>query len=144
MRAEFIHVDHQGGVTLIELVFFIVIVSIAAIVLLGAYARVLPQEPTATQITQATQLAQERMELIFAQKAVLGFSSTALDPCTPGPGPAICTPIAGFTVSSGATATSLAAWPVDTDTTKYRLITVTVNGPAGNQLAQLTAVMANY
>lgn len=128
------------GFTLIELIVTLVIVSVAAVALFTMFADVLPRSPTPAQVTQAEQLAQERMELILGQELLLGFGSTALDPC---PGPAICTVTSGFTVTSSG-ANALVAWPVDNDTGRYRLITVTVNGPAGTQLSQLAALVANY
>ena len=64
------------GFSLIEVIALIVILSIAAVALLSALGRSLPRGATAAQITQATQLAQERMDYILGQKAVQGFRET--------------------------------------------------------------------
>lgn len=138
--------QRQTGVTLVELVTFIVIVSVAMVGLMGAYSSILTRAPSAAQITQATQLAQERMELILAQKDVQGYASLALDPC---PASAVCPTLpTGFSIPTPVPGTdALVAWtavPGDTDdTSRYRLITVTVTGPQGTQLTQLQSVLAN-
>jgi MSHA pilin protein MshD len=79
----------QRGVSLIELIAFIVIMGISVTALLSMYRAVLPHGVTPAQITLATQLAQERMELILGQRVASGYSPiTGLDPC---PGATICT-----------------------------------------------------
>ena len=131
----------QTGVTLIELVAFIVIVSVAMVGLIGAYSKILARAPTPAQITRATQLAQERMELILSQKDVQGYTSPTLDPC---PASAACpTPLAGFTVNASGVNPS-AVWPTNPVISQYRLITVTVTDPQGKQLSELQSVLANY
>lgn len=129
----------QRGVTLIELIAFIVIMGISVTALLSMYRAVLPRGTTPAQITLATQLAQERMELLLGQRDARGYSPvTSLDPC---PGPAICTPPVGYSVIvSGAD--SPVVWSGVTST--YRQIGVQVLGPDNNQLANLSAVIANY
>jgi Tfp pilus assembly protein PilV len=129
----------QRGVSLIELIAFIVIMGIAAVALLSMYRAVLPRGATPAEITLATQLAQERMELILGQRAARGYSPVAsLDPC---PGPAICTPTTGYSVIvSGASPPVL--WSDVSG--NYRQVGVRVMGPDGNQLASLSAVIANY
>jgi Tfp pilus assembly protein PilV len=129
----------QRGVSLIELIAFIVIMGISVVALLSMYRAVLPRGVTPAQITLATQLAQERMELILGQRVARGYSPvTSLDPC---PGAAICTPIPGYTVSVNG-ASSPVAW--SGVTSAYRQIGVQVIGRDGNQLAILSAVVANY
>ena len=129
----------QRGVTLIELIAFIVIMGISVMALLSMYRVVLPRGATPAQITLATQLAQERMELILGQRVARGYSPvTSLDPC---PGAAICTPTPGYTVSVNG-ASSPVLWSDVTG--NYRQIGVRVLGPDGNQLANLSAVIANY
>lgn len=131
--------DAQRGFSLVELIAFIVIMGIAAVALLSMYRAVLPRGATPAEITLATELAQERMELILGQRAARGYSPVvSLDPC---PGPAICTPTAGYAVIvSGASPPLL--WSDVTG--NYREIGVRVLGPDGNQLASLSAVIANY
>ena len=135
----------QSGISLVELVAFIVIVSVAMVGLIGAYSKILARAPTAAQITRATQLAQERMELILSQKDVQGYASLTLDPC---PASAVCPPPAqllamGFIVNASGVIAS-APWPANPVTSQYRLITVTVTDTLGTQLGELKSVLANY
>jgi hypothetical protein len=77
------------------------------------------------------------MELILGRRLVLPYNSTALDPS----GAATCPANAALSVTvTGANA--LVAWPVDATTSRYRLVTVTVDGTT--RLAELNAVLANY
>jgi len=126
--------------TLVELIVLIVIMGIAAYALLSMFRETLPRSPTPSQLTQAAHCAQERMELILGRRlalGTLGFGSTALDPS----GAATCSANAALNVTvTGANA--LASWSVDGDTTRYRLITVTVDGTT--RLAELNALLANY
>ena len=130
----------QLGYSLIELVIFIVIVSILAAGLITAFGGALAGAPQATRIDIATQLAQERMELILAQRDALGFAAftaTTFDPCTSTPAstqPACTSVPTGYTVSA-----SLATnWLGDTN---YKVVTVTVGGFAG---MTLSALVGNY
>ena len=127
----------QRGVTLVELIAFIVIMGISVMALLAMYRAVLPHGATPAQITLATQLAQERMELILGQRAASGYSPV-VDPC---PGAAICTPTAGFSVIVNGVSPPVLWSDV---TGNYRQIGVRVLGPDGNPLASLSAVIANY
>ncbi len=137
------------GLTLIELVVFIVIVGIAAFALLGSFGALLPRSPTAAQLTQAMQLAQERMELILGQRnsplAGRSYNNTVdLDPCNVG-APSVCTSTFGFTVTSAGTGTAPASWVQwnGNPTTNYKLVTVTVK-LGGTTLATQSAVLSNY
>lgn len=121
------------GFTLVELIIFIVIVSIMGVALMSAFSTTTRGTPDAGQMTQATQLAQERMELVMAQRRAVAFAAFA-DPCVPGPGPAACTPPAGYTV----TAAIAPNWNGDTN---YKQVTVTVTGTSS---ATATAIVANY
>ena len=147
MKLNFQPQTGQTGISLVEMVAFIVIVSIAMVGLMRAYTSILARAPTASQLTQATQLAQERMELILAQKDVLVFSSTAFDPCFTFPAAVICTPPAGFLIPTPVAGTNtLVAPPVpwpDIDPTRYRLITVIVTDSQGVPLTKLQSVLAN-
>lgn len=120
------------GFTLIELIIFIVIVSIMGVALISAFSASTRGAPDAGLITQATQIAQERMELIMAQRRAVAFAAFA-DPC-PGPGPAACTPPAGYTV----TVVIVPSWNGDAN---YQQVTVTVTGLAS---ATATSIVANY
>ena len=131
----------QTGFSLIELVVFITVVGILAAAISTAFSTALRQQGTTSDTgTSAVQLAQERMELILAQRRAQGFAAftaTTFDPCTaavPSTQP-VCTVIpAGYTV--GATLTD--NWSGDTN---YKVVDVTVTGPTQ---ASLTALVANY
>src|SRR5450756_340863 len=88
----------QRGVSLIELIAFIVIMGISVVALLSMYRAVLPRGATPAEITVATQFAQERMELILGQREAGGFP--LVDPCVTWPAAVVCTPTSGYTVSS--------------------------------------------
>ena len=125
------------GLTLVETVVFIVIVGIAAFALLRSFGSLLPRSPTGAQLTEASQLAQERMELILGRYAATGFNAVN-DPCVGGTPPAICTPPSGYAFFP--LPTLAGAWGGDPN---YKLVTVTVTF-GGTQLAQENAVLANY
>ena len=137
----------QRGVTLIELIAFIVIMGIAVTALLSMYRAVLPRGATPAQITLATQLAQERMELILGRRVASGYSTVVLtDPCVGGTPPSICT--SQFTPSGLysiiVTGINPAVQFSGLSANSYRMLGVKVLGPDGNQLANLSAVIANY
>ena len=134
------------GFTLVELVVFIVILGLAAYALFRSFSSVLPHSPTAAQLTQAMQLAQERMELILGQRHVQSYNNIVdLDPCMRGgPLPNVCTVAFGYVVASTGTAPGApVAWPPNPATASYKLVTVTVS-LAGITLAQQSAVLTNY
>lgn len=135
----------QRGVTLIELIAFIVIMGIASVALLSMYRAVLPRGATPSQITLAAELAQERMELILGQRAASGYSPL-VDPCAGGAPPAICTnqftPSGLYSIIVVGINPAVQWSGISIDT--YRMVGVQVLGPDGNQLANLSAVVANY
>lgn len=137
----------QRGVTLIELIAFIVIMGISVVALLSMYRAVLPRGSTPAQITLATQLAQERMELLLGQRDARGYSTAVLtDPCIGGTPPAICTnqytPAGLYSIVVTGVNPPLQWSGFSTD--EYRMIGVRVLGPSGSQLAELSAVIGNY
>jgi type II secretory pathway pseudopilin PulG len=137
----------QRGVSLIELIAFIVIMGISAVALLSMYRAVLPRGATPAQITLATQLAQERMELILGQRIAGGYSTAVLtDPCVGGTPPAICTdqfaPSGLYSIIVTGINPPVQFSGLSTDS--YRMLGVKVLGPDGGQLANLSAVIANY
>ncbi|MGH8710352.1 MAG: type IV pilus modification PilV family protein [Burkholderiales bacterium] len=145
-----VRTKRQAGISLIELIVFITVVAILAVGLFKALGRTLPTAPTPQQITQATHIAQERLELIQGQKDILGFAGV-IDPCVGAGAPAICT-TAGYTVTvcgvnaGGGCASPPIACPaaIDSNTANCKSITVTVTGPSGTQLAQLTSLVTNF
>ncbi len=137
----------QRGLSLIELIAFIVIMGISVVALLSMYRAVLPRGATPAEITLATQLAQERMELLLGQRYASGYSTTQLtDPCAGGTPPAICTD--QFTPSGlysiVVTGVNPAVQWAGFSTSSYRMLGVQVIGPDGNQLANLSAVIGSY
>ena len=135
------------GFTLVELVVFIVIIGFAAYALFRSFGSVLPRSPTSAQLTQAMQLAQERMELIQGQRdsplAGRGFNNTVdLDPCNVG-APTVCTTTFGYTVTSAGTAPGAAVAWNGNPTANYKLVTVTVS-LGGITLAKRSAVLSSY
>jgi len=137
----------QRGVTLIELIVFIVIMGISVTALLSMYRAVLPHGATPAQITLATQLAQERMELLLGQRELSGYSTAVLtDPCVGGTPPAICsnqyTPSGLYSIVVAGINPPVLWSGVSADS--YRMLGVRVLGPDGNQLANLSAVIGNF
>jgi type II secretory pathway pseudopilin PulG len=144
---------HSRGVTLIELVAFIVIIGVVVAGLATGMSTTLKGSGTPKQMTQAFQLAQERMELIRARKDFVGFAcftGTRYDPCQAA---AVAGSCAAFAVSTHPACNSTLGYIVTPalDETgaclggnvNYKCITVTVNGSSGT-LATLNAAVANY
>lgn len=128
------HSRGQQGFSLVEAIVYIVVMGVLLAALVVAFASPLRQSPIAGQIDLATELAQQRMELIVAQRRAVGFAGFT-DPCVPGPGPAQCTPPGGYTVTSAI----VTGW--GGDPANYKVVTVTV---AGTGATSMSALMANY
>lgn len=124
----------HGGFSLVEAIVFIVVAGVLTAGLTAALVTLLRDAPQAGRLDRAAELAQQRMELILGQRRAAGFAAFA-DPCVPGPGPAICTPPAGYAVSSSI----VTGWGADP--ANYKVVTVTVTGPAS---LTATALVANY
>ena len=121
----------NGGFSLVEAIVFIVVLAVLLAGLAASFNSSLRLSPQAGQIDVAAELAQQRMELILAQHRAAGYAAMA-DPC---PGPAACTPPAGYTVTS-----SMAAGFAG-DPSNFKVITVDVTGTGS---ARVTALVANY
>ncbi len=126
---------NQSGVTLVELIAFIVIAALLSTGLIAAFTSAMRSTPKSGEITQALQIAQERMELILAYKKSKGFTAL-IDPCTLASPPAQCTPPSGYTVTTPVTIVN--NW---NGSAEYKTITVNVTGL---QDIALTAVVASY
>lgn len=122
--------DGVRGFSLVEAVVFIVVLGVLLSGLIVMIGTPLRNSPVAGGIDTAAELAQQRTELVLAQRRRAGFAAF-VDPC---PGPAVCTPPAGYTVGVAITGN----WAGDTN---YKLITVTVTGTS---TATVTALVANY
>lgn len=118
--------DRVRGFSLIELVVFIVVVGIAATGIMLAFVEALSGAGAAPALTRGSQIGQQRIELIIANKRLDGFPGS--DPCA-GNGLVACNVPAGFTVTS-----EIIEWggvdPCD-DTMTHCQITVTVDAPGG-------------
>ena len=141
------------GVSLVELVVFIVITGIVAAALIAGMAAAVRSAPVPRAMHQGLQLAQGRMELILAQRERLGFSgftSAAFDPCQPPGGaqeaclaPAVYAATACFYTGAG-TCGFGAANTCQSGDVNYACVRVRVTGSDGSTLAQLDAMVANY
>lgn len=135
--------DHgwrDRGMTLIEVVGFIVIVSLVTVGLISAFSGSLRSTASPREMNQALQIAQSRMELILGQRKRLGFTAflSSYDPCQSG-SPEGCSLTSGYSV---VTALGTAYSSSDAN---YRTVTVTVlGGTDGGQLAELAALVTSY
>jgi type II secretory pathway pseudopilin PulG len=152
MKARF----HARGVTLIELIAFIIIVGVLVSGLAAGFSANMRGSGSSRDVTQALQLAQERMELIRARKDVVGFAcftGTRFDPCTAAAAVGSCPamPASTHPACSGATTFGYTVTPALDETgacmggdPEYKCITVTVRDASGATLSRLQAAVANY
>lgn len=112
---------NSKGFSLIEMIVFILIIGIAAIAVLRSFGSFLQKSPTGNRQTTAIALAQERMELILAQRQLKGFNSFT-DLCSGGSPPSICTAPSGYTITSTISSVTIGG------DSNYKNITVTVSG----------------
>jgi Tfp pilus assembly protein PilV len=142
------------GVTLLELVIFIVIAGLAVAGLVVGMSGAVRTAPMSKEMHQGLQLAQGRMELILAQRSLpagfAGFTSATFDPCAP-PGGAqeACLAPAAYTVArclyTGAGTCGFgAANTCQAGGVNYTCVRVRVTGPQGITVAELEAMVANY
>jgi len=133
-------------VTLVELIAFIMIAGVVATVLIQAFGGTMRGSHFGKEMTQATQLAQQRMEVILGQRKTLGYTtfiaSADYDPCQSGVWTTeLCStssvPAGNYTVSS----TRSAAGACGTGCTE---VTITVTGPYGDVLARATNQVWDY
>lgn len=149
MNARF----HARGVTLVELIAFIIIVGILVSGLVGGFSTAMRGSGMPRQFTQAQQYAQERMELIRARKDTVGFAcftGTRYDPCQNAAASGPC-PMESASGACGATTGYIVTPSLDEtgacmgNDPNYKCITVTVTeSTGGTTLAQLQAAVANY
>lgn len=153
MRAS-TRAPRQRGVTLVELIVFIVIVAIVTAAMMRAFIGTMRGSDYGKQMTQATQLAQQRMELILGRRKQLTyatFSAANYDPCQLGLGTWVATQVCAtssygagqFSVSSATSSFANDACGAGTGT-NCRLINVVVTGPYGDTLAQISAQVWSY
>ena len=141
------------GVSLVELIVFIVVTGIVAAALIAGMAAAVRTAPVPRVMHQGLQLAQGRMELILAQRKRLGFSgftSATFDPCQPPGGaqeaclaPAAYATTACFYTGAG-TCGFGAANTCQSGDVNYACVRVRVTGSDGTTLALVDAMVANY
>jgi type II secretory pathway pseudopilin PulG len=146
----------QQGMTLIEVIAFIIIVGLLVSGLMSGFSATMRGSGFPKQVTQALQIAQERMELIRARKDIVGFAcftGTRFDPCTAaalaGSCPAM--PASAHPACNAATTFGFTVTPVLDETgaclggdVNYKCITVTVTDAGGTRLSELHSAVANY
>lgn len=142
------------GISLIEVIVFIVITGTVAAALMFGMSAALRSAPVPRVMHQGLQLAQGRMELILAQRKRLdfsGFTSATFDPCAP-PGGAqeACLLPAGYAITTPCLFTGAGTCGFGVANTcrsgdvNYKCVRVRVTGSDGTTLAQLDAMVANY
>lgn len=128
MRASLsrpLHGRLQSGMTLIEIVLFIVVIGVAGAVLLTVFVTPLAGSGTQSETVTAAQVAQARMEVVLGQKRKNGFPGS--DPCEIDDSPSWCQLPADWSVS-----TAFEAWAEDLDIDRYQVIVVSAQGPDGS------------
>lgn len=134
------------GVTLIELIAFIAIAAIVAAVMVQTFSGTMRGSHLGKEMTQATQLAQQRMEVIMGQRKAMGYStfiaSPDYDPCQSGAwATQMCStssvPAGNYTVSSVRSA-------ADACGTGCTDVAVMVDDPYGSRMAELTMQFWGY
>lgn len=118
------------GFTLIEMAIFIMVLAVIISTVLFPIMQALPDSSKQFDNYTAVKLAEERMELILANRRLNGYSTLA-DPCVATPSAANCVAPTGFTVGPAVITTS----------GSQKNISVTVSG-AGN--AVLNTLVASY
>ena len=142
------------GVSLVELIVFIVITAVVVAGLMSGMSAAVRTAPIPREMHQGLQLAQGRIELILAQRQRLGFAgftNLTFDPCQP-PGGAqeACLAPAAYTVvtpcfyTGAGTCGFGAANTCQSGDVNYKCVRVRATGPQGTTLAQLDAMVANY
>lgn len=125
----------QRGFTLIELIAFILVVAIVATGLLVGVNHALRSSGPSTRTTEASFLANARMQVILMKRGVDGYTALS-DPCTTTPSLALCTALSNYATAQGFTVvTSISAGP------NPKVVSVTVTG-SGN--ATVTSRVYNY
>ena len=143
-----------GGVSLIEVIIFIVITAVVVVGLVAGMSGAVRTAPVPREMHQGLQLAQGRMELILAQRSRLGFAgftAATFDPCAPPGGaqeaclaPATYAVVAPCFYTGAGTCGFGAANTCKGGDVNYACVRVRVSGPEGTTVAELDAMVANY
>lgn len=141
----------QQGVTLIELVMFIIILAILGVGLVTTYVNLLTQSDEPNRLTVANLLAKERMELITGQRRITNLDAfeNLADPCGSSTAGTCTLPSQLEDYSVGSSISELFSLnpqtaPAGGSSANYKLITVTVNGPGDAGKTILNSVVARY
>lgn len=140
----------QRGFTLIELIVFIVVVAIVGTALIHAFGSTMRGSHFGKQMTQATQLAQQRMEVIAGQRKRLGYTGFIAgdyDPCQPPPLPPPwdTAQVCSTTVYGAGNFDVVSTAPVaDSCGAGCTAVTVTVSSPYGGTLTVVTEQFWNF
>ncbi len=127
----------QRGVTLVELIVFLVIVGIAAAGIMEALAQSPGGNATPVQILEATKLGESRLELLVGQSETQRITGLA-DPCAATTPPPVCQLPAGYQIAQPTVIPDFGGNPALTE------LSVQVAAPDGRVLATLTDVVAEY
>jgi len=144
-----------GGVSLIEVIVFIVITAVVVVGLVAGMSGAVRTAPKPREMHQGLQLAQGRMELILAQRSLpagfAGFTGATFDPCAPPGGaqeaclaPATYTVVAPCFYTGAGTCGFGPANTCNGGDVNYKCVRVRVTGPEGATVAELDAMVANY
>ena len=144
-----------GGVSLIEVIVFIVITAVVVVGLVAGMSGAVRTAPVPREMHQGLQLAQGRMELILAQRSLpagfAGFTAATFDPCAPPGGaqeaclaPATYAVVAPCFYTGAGTCGFGAANTCKGGDVNYACVRVRVTGPEGTTVAELDAMVANY
>jgi type II secretory pathway pseudopilin PulG len=97
--------NRKRGMTLLEVLVFIVVISITVTGSILGFRVVLSNSNNPGQILQATQLGNARMMIILQQRLVNGFTNIT-DPCTSGSPPTACSGLITFATTNSFVVTS--------------------------------------
>jgi type II secretory pathway pseudopilin PulG len=141
-------IRHARGVTLVEMIVFIVIMGLVVSGMVAGFSSALRAAPQSKLMTEALERAKERMELIRAQRTRLGFSgftSTTYNLCPASAHPACaettvtpCFYTGALSCTFGSATTCFAG---DTD---YKCVRVRVVDVDGNVMAELDEAFGNF
>jgi Tfp pilus assembly protein PilV len=141
------------GISLIETLVFIVVVSVALGGLVLGMTGALRSAPEPKAMHQGLQLAQGRMELILAQRSRLdfaGFTGATFDPCAaPAGAQEACQVPSTYAVVScfftgASTCPFGAANTCQGADVNFKCVRVRATGPKGTVVAEIDAMVANY
>ena len=131
-------ITRQQGISLIELIIFIIVLGILGTGILSAFIVSLEKTPDINKISRATEIAQARMEVVLGQLSQNFNINT--DPCEEEPLPIelenICEIPDGYEIASSSI-------EIDENDANLKHITITVSSDS-KTLASLYTTVTNY